>query len=112
MPQGAMSTRADALASWRVLTFSGELDLARAGTLRTAIDETLAAQERPLLALDLRDLSFCDSYGLSVLVYAAKKVRERGGTLRLSGVSPQVRMLIERCGLERLLVLPRHHPGS
>jgi anti-anti-sigma regulatory factor len=39
-------------------------------------------------------------------VYAAKKVRERGGTLLLPSVSRQVRMLIERCGLQRLLTLP------
>ncbi|XVQ10686.1 STAS domain-containing protein [Spirillospora sp. CA-255316] len=109
MPQQAETEPAQAsgeLEPWHVLRFRGELDCARAGRLRQAIDERLAACERPRLAIDLGDVSFCDSYGLSVLVYAAKKVRERGGTLLLSSVSRQVRMLIERCGLQRLLTLP------
>jgi anti-anti-sigma factor len=106
-----MPTTANAPAPWRVLSFRGELDLARTGSLRKAIDQSLAAGRRPYLALDLTEVSFCDSYGLSVLVYAAKKVRERGGTLLLTGVSRQVRMLIERCGLQGLITLPDHSPG-
>jgi anti-anti-sigma factor len=101
-----MPVTADALEPWQVLSFRGELDLARAGGLRKAIDESLANGERPRLALDLGEVSFCDSYGLSVLVYAAKKARARGGTLLLFSVSRQVRMLIERCGLQGLLTLP------
>ncbi|MFB4318167.1 STAS domain-containing protein [Actinomadura sp. 21ATH] len=117
MPQGAVPApvrsrtesaagSAVTLEPWVVLRFGGELDCARAGSLRRAVDEVLAARERPRIALDLGEVSFCDSYGLSVLVHAAKKVRERGGALLLARVSRQVRMLIERCGLERLLVLP------
>ncbi|GAA2397721.1 hypothetical protein GCM10010191_00480 [Actinomadura vinacea] len=109
MPQQAEAPpgrASDGPEPWHVLRFRGELDCARAGGLRRAIDEKLALSDRPRLAIDLGDVSFCDSYGLSVLVYAAKKVRERDGTLLLSSVSRQVRMLIERCGLQRLLTLP------
>ncbi|MFI0357159.1 STAS domain-containing protein [Actinomadura sp. 9N407] len=117
MPQGAvpapMRSRGESvpaggivLAPWQVLRFGGELDCVRAASLRGAIDEALGARDRPRLAIDLGDVSFCDSAGLSVLVHAAKKVRERGGTLLLPRASRQVRMLIERCGLQRLFTLP------
>ncbi|MEU5881158.1 STAS domain-containing protein [Spirillospora sp. NPDC047279] len=91
--------------SWKVVEVSGELDCAQAGSLRRTIDRTLSQQSPPRLALDLANVTFCDSYGLSVLVYAAKKVRERGGIVVLADTSRQVRSLIKRCGLEALLPL-------
>ncbi|WP_329519099.1 STAS domain-containing protein [Spirillospora sp. NBC_01491] len=95
---------------WRILYLNGELDCAQAETVRAMVDETLGRPRpdgpgRPRIALDLSGVSFCDSYGLSVLVYAAKRVRSRGGVLLLAGASSQVRALIERCGLQRLLTL-------
>ncbi|MFC6933065.1 STAS domain-containing protein [Actinomadura yumaensis] len=81
------------------------LDCARADELRAAIGAALAGGGRPRIALDLGDVAFCDSYGLSVLVFGAKKVGDRGGVLLLSNVTRQVRSLIKRCGLEQLLTV-------
>ncbi|MBO2449121.1 STAS domain-containing protein [Actinomadura barringtoniae] len=97
---------ADGSEQWQVVEMAGELDIAQAGSLRRTIDSSLTRQARPRLALDLGDVTFCDSYGLSVLVYTAKKVRERDGDIVLAATSRQVRSLIKRCGLESLLPLP------
>ncbi|MFC6880448.1 MULTISPECIES: STAS domain-containing protein [Actinomadura] len=90
---------------WTILRPRGELDCARADELRAAIGAALAGGGRPRIALDLGDVAFCDSYGLSVLVFGAKKVGDRGGVLLLSNVTRQVRSLIKRCGLEQLLTV-------
>ncbi|WP_067490574.1 STAS domain-containing protein [Actinomadura hibisca] len=90
--------------SWGVLHVQGELDCVQAEALRATLDHTLLRHRN--VALHLGEVPFCDSYGLSVLVYGAKKARERGGELWLPTVSRQVRSLIERTGLDRLLTLP------
>ncbi|MGI5166427.1 STAS domain-containing protein [Spirillospora sp. CA-253888] len=90
--------------SWSVLHVRGEIDCVQAEALRASLDLTL--NRHPNVALHLGEVPFCDSYGLSVLVYGAKKARRCGGELVLATVSRQVRSLIERTGLDRLLVLP------
>ncbi|WP_019632089.1 STAS domain-containing protein [Actinomadura atramentaria] len=114
--------------SWQIVRIRGELDCTRADLLRALVDAALDpardpgaspgsgpgfhAARRPCsggpprLALDLADVPFCDSYGLSALVYAAKRVRAAGGSLRVEAASRQVRSLIRRCGLDCLLPLP------
>jgi anti-sigma B factor antagonist len=52
-------------------------------------------------------VSFCDSGGLSLFVDLHRATTARGGSLRLAGMQPPVRSVIDATNLDRLLPL---HP--
>ena len=53
------------------------------------------------LILDLSDVEFCDSSGLSALLIAERKMREQGGAVRLVGLQKKVMSLIKISHLDR-----------
>jgi anti-anti-sigma regulatory factor len=54
------------------------------------------------VVVDLSDLSFADPSLMLDLAMLARRLRNRGGALRLSGPQAQIRTLIELVGLHRL----------
>ncbi len=86
-----------------VMAVSGELDMSTAPGLSVALADVV--DRHPLdLTVDLADLAFIDSTGLTVLVRASKQLREHDATLRLSSPTPSVRRILEIVGLDHLLV--------
>ena len=88
-----------------VLVVVGELDVYTAGVLRTAILRLLS-RGRVRLVLDLSGVPFCDSSGLGVLVGGFKRTRARGGSFRLSSVTPHLMKTLTITGLTK--VFPIH----
>jgi anti-sigma B factor antagonist len=85
-----------------VLTLSGELDLAASPALERELGHVLAGPPAPLV-VDLRQLEFIDSTGLSVLVRAHQRAEEQGRRFVLAGASAQVQRLLHLTGIaERL----------
>src|SRR4051812_8294846 len=72
-----------------VISVHGELDLAAAPVLQRQL---LALIDLPLtcIALDLRELSFMDGTGLSVLVQARHAADEHGVDFELVDPSPEI----------------------
>jgi anti-sigma B factor antagonist len=64
-----------------VITVSGELDLASTDQLDTAIRAAEQSADG-WIVIDLEDLRFMDSMGLSVLLHACGRARENGDRLR------------------------------
>ena len=64
------------------LTVIGELDIATKPQLEEAAQATIADGVRDL-TIDLRELSFMDSSGLSLLIILNKRAVDEGWTLRL-----------------------------
>ena len=103
-----------------VLHLAGEIDLAAAPALRdrlVALAQQLAAGGgAPGVVLDLDQVSFIDSTGLSVLVAAHSRLGESGRQLRVAAAPPRVRRVLELTGLDGLLLLyadvPSALPGS
>jgi anti-sigma B factor antagonist len=87
-----------------VLAVRGEADLHSAPRLRdaiaTAIDD--GAQE---LVLDLSETTFVDSMTLGVLLGTMKRLRARGGYLRLVVPKAEIRRIFEITQLDRVLSL-------
>lgn len=85
-----------------VVRVVGELDLQTAPRLR---EELVAVVNQGVtdLVLDLAALDFIDSSGLSVLIMALKRLRERGGELRLRSVPDRARRVLEASGLDRAI---------
>ena len=88
-----------------VIRLAGELDMASAPQLRSAIEELDLAQ-CPLLVLDLQELAFIDSTGLRVILWAHERCRQHAHTLALTPGSQQVQRLLAISGAgERLRIV-------
>lgn len=87
-----------------VIGLSGDLDLATAPELRTALLEALT--ERRNIIVDMTDLRFLDSTGLGVLVRIHKKAKAQGGVVAFCAVPGNVVKILEVTCLDR--VFPVH----
>jgi anti-anti-sigma factor len=82
----------------------GELDAAVADKLSATFEQAWAA-EPSLLLVDLADLSFCDSSGIRLLVLAAAQSASKDIEMRIVGVQPIVRRVLELTNTDELLRL-------
>ena len=88
-----------------LIAVRGELDLASGPELESELGK-LAAPGTQLVVVDLRELEFMDSTGLSILVRAHQRLAEDGCVLGLVEGSPQVQRLLDLTGVaERLQVV-------
>ncbi|MGW7574466.1 STAS domain-containing protein [Streptomyces sp. NPDC054765] len=69
-----------------VLELRGELDILAVSVLSDRLDEITGTQGADLV-VDVRAVTFIDCAGLSLLSRARYRTRQRGGRLRLTGVS-------------------------
>jgi anti-sigma B factor antagonist len=83
------------------LAVSGEVDIATAPQLRTALADAIGRSPRGV-ELDLRDCSFIDSTGLQVIVRGAVALAEQGGWLSLSRPPDRLRRLFETAGIDHI----------
>jgi anti-sigma B factor antagonist len=81
-----------------VVALSGELDLNSAPALRDCL-AGLAEGGTTEIVLDLSDLDFVDSTGLSVLVMDFHRTRAAGGSTVMRNPSPTVMRVLEITGL-------------
>ena len=90
-----------------VLIVAGDLDAATAPRLHAELVQ-LAADGVDRVVLDLRRMTFVDSYGLGVIVNAKKRLSQQGNSLCLVAEADQrtLRRVLEITGLDR--VLPVH----
>ena len=61
----------------------------------------LCTPELKEIIVDLSDVEFCDSSGLSALLIAERKMREHGGVVKLAGLHKKVLALIQISHLDR-----------
>jgi len=83
------------IGSHDVIVVSGEIDLASAPRVESAID---SFSGQPVV-LDLRKVEFMDSAGLKVLLNQRARLEESGGTLRLVVGEGAVVRLLELTGV-------------
>ena len=76
----------------------GELDMSTAPQLREELLR-LASDGATLVTVDLSELAFVDSTGLSVLITALKRLRQQGGEMALRSPTPGTRRVLEITGL-------------
>jgi anti-sigma B factor antagonist len=88
-----------------VIAISGELDLASSPALQKELDRAQSS-DAILLIIDLRQLDFMDSTGLSVLVRAHQRAEEQGRQLAMVKGPQQVQRLLSLTGVaDRLTVV-------
>jgi anti-sigma B factor antagonist len=82
----------------------GELDLSSTPRLRRALTQ-LYQDGTDSLILDLGELGFIDSTGLSEFVSALKHCRQRGGDVVLRSPTATVTRVLAICGLDRVFTI-------
>ena len=80
-----------------LLETSGDIDHDTCDSIEVALNEAVADGNQSVL-LDLRQVTYIDSGGLSVLLSGVRVLRERGW-LGVIGPNPSVRRLLEIVGL-------------
>jgi anti-sigma B factor antagonist len=86
-----------------VVCLAGELDVEPAADLRVLFD-TLVEDRQVNVLVDLHLLTFCDSVGLSALIYGFHVCRCAGGSFRLTGDTGLVSQLLRVTGVGRILL--------
>jgi len=94
------ATVTDHRADVAVLHLSGELDADTATKLHATLADLLA-RPVPRIVVDLTDLKFCDSVGLSAFITVKQVIAARGGWLSFAGANPFLSQLMETVGLSR-----------
>jgi anti-sigma B factor antagonist len=89
--------------STQAVQLSGELDAALAAARRAELMQICDDRAGSLLILDLADVTFVDSTGLGLLIGVARRLRDRGGELRLRGCRRSVRRVLTLSGLDHVL---------
>lgn len=83
-----------------VVAVQGDLDATTSGELWQSVDHLLQEGRRRVV-LDLREVKFVDSAGLSTLVRCMKRTRGQGGELQLAGLQSPVKRTFELTRLDR-----------
>jgi anti-sigma B factor antagonist len=87
-----------------IVAVVGELDLASGPELEAELERITGAVTK-LLVVDLSQLDFMDSTGLSILVRTHQRLTGEGSEMSLVKGSPQVQRLLELTGVAQRLRL-------
>jgi anti-sigma B factor antagonist len=77
-----------------------ELDAGNTGEFKRDMSPVLETNKK--VVLDLSRLRFLDSSGLGSFLSCLRQLNSKGGDLKLSGISPQVRTVIELVRMHRI----------
>ena len=84
-----------------VCHIDGEIDINSSPGIKKAFDKLIAKKE-PKVVVNFSKVSYVDSSGLATLVEVLKNMRQYGGRLRLTNLSPKIKSLFEITKLEKL----------
>jgi anti-sigma B factor antagonist len=79
----------------------GQLIVGNRHELKQGVLETVEGGDQKFV-IDFANTAYIDSSGLGVLVSLSKKIREKGGELRLSSLNEDLRTLFELTKLDTL----------
>lgn len=87
-----------------MISLCGELDLANAGTAKTALDASLE-EDTSQVVIDMRELDFIDSTGIALLVAALGNNGDETRVRFIPSSAPAVTRVLELTGLSERLPL-------
>ncbi|MEO5680954.1 MAG: STAS domain-containing protein [Acidimicrobiales bacterium] len=85
-----------------VLRLSGELDMAAAPAVQAGLADALAGEAAAVI-LDLADLTFIDSTGISLFLSGSRQAADQGRAFRLRHPTGTVLRVLRIIGVDRLL---------
>ncbi|MDE0267473.1 MAG: STAS domain-containing protein [Acidimicrobiaceae bacterium] len=91
------------ISPWTVLKVSGDLDVESSPEVRQAVIAEVASGARWII-LDLSNVQFVDSLGIGVVVGALKRIRQRGGDMRLIRPESRIWRIFEICAINKIML--------
>jgi anti-sigma B factor antagonist len=85
-----------------IVKVAGQLDLESSPMLRAELVELIDAGCEEVV-IDVADLGFVDSSGLSVLLMAHRALKANGGGLEIRNPPPRMRKLLDISGIDRFI---------
>ena len=89
----------------------GELVLATAPQLDRVLDKALDAKPDEL-RLDLSDLTFMDSTGISALIHAFRRAQKQDCSFTLDSPREQISRTLKLTGVDRLICIDSREPST
>jgi stage II sporulation protein AA (anti-sigma F factor antagonist) len=86
-----------------VVHIGGEIDHHGAVSVRTGIDDVIAAQRPPKVYLELSGVSFMDSSGLGLIMGRFALVKRYGGDFAVLDPSVAVQKMMNLAGMGRMI---------
>jgi anti-anti-sigma factor len=86
-----------------VVSLAGDLDVTTVSLFKDATREIFEPDTGTELVVDVAELAFCDSVGLSALARLRQECDRVGWTLRVRNVQPYVRRVLVVSGLTEYL---------
>lgn len=87
----------------KVVDMTGHLDTNTAAEAENYISQLIEEQGVSKLLVNLKDLSYISSAGLRVLLATTKKIKGKGGELRLSNLNPVVKEVFDISGFSMII---------
>lgn len=88
----------------------GDVDLATAGELRSALAQVLCAHRPAMLTIDLAEVAFVGAAGITALVDTYNHAHDHDGFIRLVNVPPAVYRVMTIVRLPNLFPVTTAHP--
>ena len=82
---------------------TGELDHYSAQSVRRELDTLISRPGVKRLVLDLKDMNFMDSSGIGVILGRYRELRERGGSVAVRNMNPQVEKVFTLSGMKQVI---------
>ena len=101
----------DSADPWVTLKVGGEVDILTSPVLEAELT-TVLDEGSSSIVLDLEDVTFLDSTGLSVLLACSKRCQSQGGSIRLVSLQRNVRRVLEITGLMEVFQVQEDEPGT
>jgi len=85
------------------IRLSGELDHHRAEGLRETVAAAFENSDCRQLVFDFSEVSFMDSSGIGMVIGRYKHAQERGGSVSIVGMRPEIARIYQISGLAKII---------
>lgn len=96
---------------WRVIRVAGEIDMATADAFAQALSGQISSGTDALL-VDMRDVTFIDSTGVTALFRGYEQMAERDGQLRVLTAPGVVARVLDVSGLAQVIRVFADHAAA
>ena len=97
--------------SYNLAILDGELDVASTEQLQQQLVGLIDTGEAPLI-IDLCSVTFCDSWGLSTILAAWQRAKDRNVAFAVVGPRPRVQLIMEITGTDQYLPIYSDLPDA
>jgi anti-sigma B factor antagonist len=106
----SLVTHTDIVDGSAVVSVTGDVDLVSAAHLREVMEDALGRSSA--LIVDVADMTFIDSSGLSALVHAHRHAADAGGSMTVRHPSATLKRLLTITRLDTVLVVDDAGAGT